>query len=60
MMVIVFYSAVIAASQANTDSINGIKSELKMVIQVKRYSKSETDVQSVFYLREEMHQMKCG
>lgn len=31
-----------------------------MEIQVKRYSKSETDVQSVFYLREEMHQMKCG
>lgn len=59
-MVIVFYSAVITASQANTDSINGLKRELKMEIRVKRYSKSETDVQSVLYLREEMHQMKCG
>lgn len=59
-MAIVFYSAVIAASQANTGSINGLKRELKMEVQVKRYSKSETDVQSVFYLGEEMHQMKCG
>lgn len=59
-MVIVFYRAVITASQANIDSINGLKWELKMESQVKRYSKSETDVQSVFYLREEMHQMKCG